>query len=337
MSASTAVRDIFPLDQQWGLNESAYSEALAKRMVWLSGLLPYQQCEQAFEFIGERLIPASSIWRQTQRHGQRLHAAVEQQREQVSVERIILPDAIHDHNDRKGVSIDGGMVNIRGQGWRELKVGTVFDVETRWERNPQTEELDEMAHGVNVHYTAVLGTREEFTPALWALAVEHQLPTARKRAVVGDGATWIWNVAEDVCPDGRQIVDWYHAVQKLAAAAQELYPDEADVPKCQRWFKDMKKHLYYGRIHKIINSLLKRDRDDLAQYFERHQRRMQYHQFREECWPIGSGTVESGVKQFKHRLTGAGMRWEEDNANQMLVIRAAILGNDFHELWEAAA
>lgn len=45
------------------------------------------------------------------------------------------------------------MVNLREEGWRELKVGTVFDVETRLERNPQTQELDEMAHGVNVHYT----------------------------------------------------------------------------------------------------------------------------------------------------------------------------------------
>lgn len=306
-------------------------------MVWLSGLLSYQQCAQVFEFIGERLIPASSIWRQTQRHGERLQASVEQQRERVSVERIVFPDVIHDHNERKAVSIDGGMVNIRGQGWRELKIGAVFDLETRLERNPQTKDLDEMAHGVNVHYTSVLGTKDEFTPALWALAVEHDLPTARERAVVGDGALWIWNVAEDVCPDGRQIVDWFHAVQKLSAVAQALYPDEADGKKRQRWFKAMKKHLYQGRIHKIINALNKRKRDDLALYFVRHQRRMQYQQFREECWPLGSGTVESGVKQFKHRLTGAGMRWNEDNANRMLVIRAAILGNDFHALWADAA
>jgi hypothetical protein len=64
---------------------------------------------------------------------------------------------------------------------------------------------------------------------------------------------------------------------------------------------------------------------------------MQYLEFREEGWPIGSGTVESGVKQSKHRLTGAGMRWNEDNANRMLVIRAAVLGNDFHAFWGAAA
>lgn len=135
-------------------------------MVWLSGLLPYEQCEQVFERISGRIAPASSIWRQTQRQGKRLQAYVERQREQVGVERVILPDAHHDHNQRKAISMDGGMVNIRGEGWRELKVGAVFDVELRLERNPQTQQLDEMAHGVNVHYMAVLGSKEQFTPAL---------------------------------------------------------------------------------------------------------------------------------------------------------------------------
>ena len=92
-----------------------------------------------------------------------------------------------------------------------------------------------------------------------------------------------------------------------------------------------------GRIHKLITALNKRGRDDLATYFERHHRRMQYLEFREEGFPIGSGTVESGVKQFQHRLSGPGMRWNQDNANRMLVIRAAVLGHDFDALWEAAA
>ena len=307
---------------------------MAKRMVWLSGLLPYEQCQAVFDWIGERFIPASSIWRQTQRHGERLLRQVEHQREQVSVERVRLPDARYDHAQRKGLSMDGGMVNIRGEGWRELKVGAVFDVEIRLERNVETTWLEEMAHGVNVHYTAILGDKTDFTPALWALAVEHELPTARQRAVVADGALWIWNVAEDVCPDGRQIVDWFHASQHLALAAQTLYPD--DDPRRQRWYKTMKDHLFQGFIQPIIAALTQADHEELATYFDRHQRRMQYLEFREEGWPLGSGTVESGVKQFKQRLTAAGMRWNPDNANRMLVIRAAVLGDDFDTLWQAA-
>lgn len=327
---------IFPLDEQLGLNTSVYSRQMAQKLVWLSGLLPYEQCEAVMREIGERFIPASSIWRQTQRHGERLQRAIEQQRERVSVERVVLPDMRYDHDQRKGVSLDGGMVNIRQEGWRELKVGTVFDIETRRERNPQTRELDEMAQGVNVHYTAVLGTKEDFTSALWALAVDCQVPTAQERAVIGDGAAWVWNVAEDISPDGRQIVDWFHAVQHLADAAQALYPHDSDLAKRKRWLTTYKTHLYMGRVHTIIAVLHKRDRPDLAHYFETHQRRMQYLEFREEGFPIGSGTVESGVKQFKHRLTGTGMRWKRDHADRMLVIRAAVLSNAFHDLWAVA-
>jgi hypothetical protein len=332
-----AERAIFPLDEQLRLTSSGFSSELSKQMVWLSGLLPYEQCEQVMERIGERYVSDSSIWRQSQVYGEQMQAEVEHQRQQVSVERIQLPDARHDHDQRKAVSMDGGMVNIRGEGWREVKVGAVFDVETRLERNPQTGDLDEMAHGVNVNYTAVVGTKEDFKPALWALAVQHELPTARNRSVVADGALWIWDVAEDVCPDGQQVVDWFHAVAHLSDAAQVLYPDADDTPKRKRWLQTHKDHLYMGRIHEIIAALHKCGRADLALYFERHQRRMQYLEFRENGLPIGSGTVESGVKQFKQRLCGTGMRWNSDNAERMLVIRSASLSYEFDDLWHRVA
>ena len=63
---------------------------------------------------------------------------------------------------------------------------------------------------------------------------------------------------------------------------------------------------------------------------------MQYLEFREEGWSQGSDTFESDVKQFKQQLAASGMRWTLDNANRMLVIRAAALGHDFHTLWLAA-
>ena len=42
------------------------------------------------------------------------------------------------------------------------------------------------------------------------------------------------------------------------------------------------------------------------------------------------------VKQFKQRLSGAGMRWHPENVDRMLVIRSAVLSDDFYQLWEAA-
>jgi hypothetical protein len=147
-------------------------------MVWLSGLLTYGDCQAVFERIGQRQIPASSIWRQTQAMGTRLQQQLEHEQGQVGVERTVVPHAALDHAQPKGISMDGGMVNIRGEGWKEFKVGTVFDVELRWERDKRTAAFVERAHGVNMAYTAVLGSVDRFAPALWALAVQHDVPTA---------------------------------------------------------------------------------------------------------------------------------------------------------------
>ena len=54
---------------------------------------------------------------------------------------------------------------------------------------------------------------------------------------------------------------------------------------------------------------------------------------REAEWPIASGTVESGAKQFKARFCGPGMRWSRQGAENLLPIRAAILSQRFDELW----
>jgi hypothetical protein len=56
----------------------------------------------------------------------------------------------------------------------------------------------------------------------------------------------------------------------------------------------------------------------------------------EDGYPIGSVTVESGIKQFKARLTGAGMRWSRLGDEQMLVIRRAMMEQCFDALWKAA-
>jgi hypothetical protein len=325
----------FPQDEQWGITQSVYSVGCAKQMVWLSGLLPFEQCAEVFERIGGRLIPASSIWRQTQHYGERLQAQAEHERTQVKPERVQVGDAAHDHHRRKGISIDGGMVNIRGEGWKEMKAGAVFEVDLRLARDPRTGELSDYAHGVKVTYAAVLGPVAEFAPALWALAVAHDLPTAAESSVTADGADWIWNLVPDYFPDSVQIVDWYHASQHLAQAAHALHPD--DDAQAHAWYHHRLDDLFAGLIDRITRPLDQAGLADQSRYFHVHQRRMQYQEFRENGYPIGSGTIESGIKQFKARLSAAGMRWSRPGADRMLILRAAVLGHDFDRLWRRAA
>jgi len=311
-----------------------YSPTLSQQMVWLGGRVSYEAAKEVYTRIGHREIPASSIWRQTRYHGRRLKAHTDQQQEHVGMERSVLPPPGQDHRQRKGVSMDGGMVNIRDEGWKEVKVGAVFDIEMCLQRDRQTRELAPRAHAARQAYTAVLGSADEFAPALWALAWRHDVPTAADSSVTADGAPWIWRLAADLFPDSVQIVDWYHACEHLASAARALHP--SDDAAAQGWYRKRRKELYKGEIHKITLRLDTAGLSEHARYFQTHKRRMQYQTCIEEGYPVGSGTVESAIKQFKHRLTGPGMRWSREGAEEMLVIRGAVIAQRFDDLWAAA-
>jgi hypothetical protein len=329
-----AARGFFPLDERWELTESVYSPERAKQMVWLASTRAYADASETFRRIARRAVPASAIWDETQRHGERLKHYVEQQQAAVGVERVVLPPAGADHDRPLGVSMDGGKMHIRGEDWKEFKVGTIFDLVATPELDRETHEWVDQVHGVNMTYRAVLGTVDEFAPALWALAVERQVPQAADVAVVADGADWIWNLADDYFPDSAQIVDWYHATEYLAHAAEALYPQDAEA--AHTWQKARRDDLYLGQTHKLIEPLERAGLTAQAEYFGKHTRRMQYQEFHEQDYPLGSGTVESGIKRFKHRLSGPGMRWSRPAAERMLVLRAAVMSNTIDQLWGLA-
>jgi hypothetical protein len=303
-------------------------------MVWLSGLLAYEQTEAVFRRVGHRHIPRMSVWRQGQQHGERLRVYCQRQQAQVRVSQLDLASAEQDHDQRKGMSLDGGMVHLRGEGWKEFKAGTVFDVAVGEVMDPTLGDVVEQVQAVKLAYVAVLGSAEQFAPAFWALAVAHDVPQASESSVAADGAEWIWNLVADYFPDSVQIVDWYHAVQHLAQAAHALFPDHPD--QAHNWFEQHKTSLFRGEIWKITQVLDQAGLADHSRYFQVHRHRMQYQEFRENGYPIGSGSVESAIKQFKVRLTGPGMHWSRPAAERMLVIRAAILSHQFDRLWAAA-
>lgn len=122
-------------------------------------------------------------------------------------------------------------------------------------------------------------------------------------------------MAADYYPDSEQIVDWYHACEHLAEASTVLYPEKEE--QSEHWYKEHQTSLFRGEIHTITCPLDQRGLTEQSRYFHTHKRRMRYQEFREEGYPIGSGTVESGIKRFKGRLTGSGMRWSREGAERM--------------------
>lgn len=300
-------------------------------MTWLAGLVPYTQVTEVFERIGHVHLPTTSVWEQTQVVGKRWVAQQQRHQAQVSMERVVLPPPGQDPPQPKGLSMDGGMLNIRGEGWKEFKVGTVYDITLTAEVDPETQEEVPVAHGEHITYQAVLGNVADFAPAFWALAVRQGVPQAMEVATTADGAEWIWNLTNDYFPQSVQIVDWYHATEHVAQAAGALHPQDAAA--AQRWNQVQRQALYLGEVSRLTAPLEKAGLASYAHYFHVHQRRMQYQEFRERGYPIGSGTVESSIKQFKQRLTGPGMRWARSAAERMLVIRSAVMAHTFDALW----
>jgi hypothetical protein len=323
-----------------------WSDQVAKLAVWLGGLTPFEQAAAILEKVGRIDISASSVWQLSQGWGERIKAVEE-------VERVVVT-ALPSRGEvvkgqpgipakRMGLAMDGAMVPLREEGWKELKVGCVFDLEVRptWESHSQ--EVQEIAHAVHNSYVSHLGGPEVFGQLLWAEAQRRGWGEAWDTQVLGDAAPWIWNVAAQHFYESRQAIDWYHAAEHLAHAANGL--EGEGTAAAQRWFKSRETPLYQGHAQRIGRELsqaalshpavaheLRRE----AGYFLSNHRRMQYLELREDGFAIGSGMVESGCKQFRARFCGPGMRWSRTGIEHLLPVRAAVMGGSFDLAWQAA-
>jgi hypothetical protein len=335
----------FPLDEQLKLWEKNWSEGVIQDAVWLSGIVEYEKVEEVMDRIGQMGISDSSAWRRIQKWGARFRAVAEAERIRANtlpeswemVPREVQPVG------RMGVAMDGTKIHIRGEGWKELKVGSVFDVAVRPTLDQDTGDIVERAHAVNNSYVAHLGGPEIFGQMVWAEASRRGWERAPDTEALGDGAVWIWNLVADYFYDSRQLVDWYHGAEHLAAVAR-LLKGEGTLA-ATRWRNAHETILYQGHAARIVQvlSVAAQDQDDLdvaeelekeAGYFRNNKRRIKYLEMREEGWAIGSGMVESAGKQFKARFAGPGMHWSRPGAENLLPVRAAIMSDRFDELWE---
>jgi hypothetical protein len=318
-------QDISPLDRRWRIKGEGLSVELCKQVVWLSGRLPFEQARQALSKLSGIELATTTLWEQTRKIGARWYEQTQWQEQHVGIERTQWQHQSYDPHAYRSISMDGGMVNLRGEGYKEMKVGMVSDIQHCWQDDQHPIRL------VDMDYTAVLGDVEQFRQSLWALAVKHDVPYAGHTAVTADGAAWIWKLSDDLFPTSLQIVDWYHARQHLADLSAERHPD--DPLAAHRWFQHQSTPLYQGEVWRFLDDIQLHCPDVSPTYFINHQRRMHYADFRAAGYPIGSGAVESGIKQFKQRLTGPGMRWSRAGAQQMILIRSALMTNSLDALW----
>ena len=344
ITALPASGAFFPLDQQLQLADPHLSERVSHLAVWLSGHVAFADAAVILEQVGQIHLPATTIWRQTQRWGQAFQQAEEAAQshaEQVETRAGVVAGEART-SQRLGVSMDGVMVHLRTEGWKELKLGCLFEIVPRERKDDQTQELVEVGQAQSLSYTAYLGGPEVFGQRLWAEAKRRHWTQAADSEVIGDGAVWIWNLAGEHFYDSVPAVDWYHAKSHLVNAAQALWGE--GTPNTSRWLKEQETALFEGQAEAIADRLRHPAKppenpavtQTEAGYFETNKRRMEYLDRRMEGWLIGSGMVESGAKQYQMRMTGPGMQWSREGAERMIPIRSAILSNRFDEVWNQA-
>ncbi|MDP2735837.1 MAG: hypothetical protein Q8P12_06545 [bacterium] len=303
----------------------------------------YEDAAQVMERIGKVSISDSTIWRRVKHWGGCFEAQEKKKEEKANElpQRGVAPAPAAKSPEVMGAAMDGAMVHIRKEGWKELKVGCIFAIESEPVKDKETKEIVEQACALDQSYVTHLGEPAPFGRKMWAEAQERQWPAANKTQVLGDGAAWIWNVADEYLLPNYLTTDWYHAADHLHAAAQSYYSDKSQA--AVRWYNAAETLLYQGHAEQIASMLTQRadqlpaQADSLlshATYFENNKRRMNYMQNREDGLLIGSGAVESEAKQFKARFCGPGMRWTRAGINRLLPIRAAVMQDSFDSDWK---
>ena len=311
--------------------------------MWLGGLVPYGRAAEILQRIGQIDISKSSVWRQVDHWGKQMQAV--ETRQQVKAYELEEPRPQDPNRSlgKMGVALDGAMIHIAQEGWKELKVGCVFEIALRTACDPQTQETVDLGSAVNNTYVAHLGGPEAFGRQLWADARQRAWMEVEDSLAIGDGASWIWNLVGEHFYASHQLVDWYHATQHLAQAGRSIYGEAT--PQYRRWYRQWETKLYLGQVRNLIRSLhrqatAKPDQSETIRqqctYFQNNIKRMNYLEMRMEGYPIGSGMVESAAKQYKGRFCGPGMRWSRPGAERLLPIRSAIHSKRFDKLWQLA-
>jgi hypothetical protein len=311
--------------------------------VWLSGLVTFGEAAQILREVGQIDISESSVWRRVATWGRRFQAL--ERLQQAKAYGFAEPSELDPHRSRPrmGAAMDGTMIHIRHEGWKELKAGCVFDIAQRWQRDPHTQEEVELGSAANTSYVAHLGGPEIFGRQLWAEARQRFWMQAEDSLTIGDGALWIWNLVSEHFYASHQLVDWYHATEHLAQVAKLLHGE--GTPAAHRWYRRWETKLYQGQVDRLVTTLRQQAKQrppkaaelrTEAGYFHNNRKRMNYLEMRSEGYPIGSGMVESAAKQYKARFGGAGMRWSRTGAERLLPVRTAIMSRRFDKMWMLA-
>lgn len=264
------------------------------------------------------------------------------------------------------VQMDGITVRFRGTAgkgrdfWREVKVGAVFTAElgprvsrlaqavgaVAWAQGQQVRTWVDRPHGP-ISYVAGQLAAAEFGSRLYAEAVERGLDRAQEMVLLGDGAHWIWHLAEEHFPRAVQILDFWHASAWVWKVAKAIWGEGSG--RARTWAEQqIDDQLSRGDAAGLIAAIAalpavpppagasRSIPEQAAEYFRTNATRMRYPEYRARGMELGSGTVESaGKRVVGQRCKGPGMRWSEEGLPAVLELRRQVLNERYDAAFAA--
>jgi hypothetical protein len=340
----------FPADEALDVKGSDFSPGVRRMQALVGQQAPFDQGRGQMRLLAGLEVTAKSVERTAEAIGADI--AAHGQREIRKAVQLDLPVIVGEpipilylQMDGTGVPVvkketEGRKGKTDGQPshTREVKLGCVFTQTTH------DEEGFAIRDPGSTTYTGAIETAEEFGKRLYLEAWNRGWSRAEKKVVIGDGAEWIWNLAEIHFPGAIQIVDLYHARQHLWDLARRLHP--SDPAQQKAWMKVYQERLLdKGKIEKLVLSLrsIELTNAELTEkirtetdYFERNAERMRYPKFRRQHLFVGSGVIEAGCKTvIGSRLKQSGMFWTVSGANSIIALRCCQINGRFESYWES--
>jgi len=337
---------VIPKDQELDIVGTCFSPGVRRLMGHVGGKDSFAEGRKDLEELAGIVVKTKSVERVSEVLGGQIERSSQQERELAVRGKVVsfppvpllylaldgtgVPVVSRETEGRQGKDPSGKAKT------REAKLGCVFT------QTQVTEEGYPVRDPGSTTYVGAIETAEEFGCRLYAEAIRRGVTRAAKVIVLGDGAPWIWGIAEEHFPGAIQIVDLYHAREHLVSLAKIAY--EVDGVRWKQWLGARVEQLDAGEIESLVISLRRlrsqggtvRDPTDKAiDYFHTNRQRMRYADFRRQGLFVGSGVIEAGCKTIiGQRLKRSGMHWTVRGANAIIALRCCQMSGRWEEFWE---
>jgi len=340
-------RGFCPRDRALGMEGTSLSPAVTRMVGLAAAMVSFQESGELMDTLAGLPVDAKQVERTAEALGREIakdeRAVVEPSPPSAPTLHLGLdgtgvPMRAAELEGREGKQPDGSAKT------REVKLVTVWSAEGRDEEGTAVRDAGSVTYSAAIESAATRDTdavASEFAQRVQREARRRGFDRAHRRVVLGDGAPWIWNLADEQFPGAVQIVDLYHAKGHLWDAAKAIYGAGSDLG--EQWAKQRRDELDEGKIDSVLTALrVHAEANDEARkchdYVTRNRHRMRYPEFRAQGLCVSTGVVEAGCKTaVGARLKRAGMHWTVAGADAIIALRCCKLSGRFEDFWERRA